>query len=98
MTLVPDLAHLSRAYAATRKVTQLTPLLGAPVGLLAIGRALGDNGEHVVPADVVDQAGGGDGLGREVETGVVRVGEVLVHLGGRRDRWGWFGYVRGWRR
>jgi threonine dehydratase len=30
MTLVPDLAHLQRAYTETRRVTQLTPLLRSP--------------------------------------------------------------------
>ncbi|MBE7183606.1 MAG: threonine/serine dehydratase [Methylobacterium mesophilicum] len=39
MILVPDLAHLDRAYAATRRVTQLTPLLRAPALAAETGAA-----------------------------------------------------------
>lgn len=39
MTLVPDLAHLQRAYTETRQVTQLTPLLRSPALATETGAA-----------------------------------------------------------
>ncbi|MCO6048598.1 threonine/serine dehydratase [Mesorhizobium sp. RP14(2022)] len=39
MTLVPDLAHLQRAYTETRRVTQLTPLLRSPALAAETGAA-----------------------------------------------------------